>query len=449
MDSQSNSTDLFDEAHGENITGRSGERQKENSTGLRGERQLENNTGQEGERNMVNKERQENQQQEMQQQRSGKKYMKEATVILNVDKVKEVRVLEIINAVTEKCGLGKILAIRPRQDKDYELTLENEETCDKLMDGLIIKGETCEVKMLQNRDYVVSFMHLPAYLDDQLILDKLEGWGVFPITKIKRRVYPGTEIEDGTRYLKVRFPREVISLPYSTRLETAEGQQYFRVMHSHQVKTCRLCMSPDHMVKDCPDFKCHKCEERGHFARDCDAIKCPDCQNYLSKCECWMEEEEEEDEIQVSGQMHEGNSEKESNEEEQTTTQTIQTTTEEITLKEENAKKEKEKETETDSQQIEHEEEVAWTPMDITSSFKNVLDVIEKEDLKEQSKGTDREPGKHEEEVEKDKLEKRQTRRSAKVLSKLETARKKGLKKGQLKSHNRYDSLRGLGEEED
>ncbi|KAI2645376.1 hypothetical protein H4Q32_028893 [Labeo rohita] len=54
-------------------------------------------------------------------------------------------------------------------------------------------------------------------------------------------------------------------------METAEGPQYFRV------KTCWLCMSLDHLVKDCPDFRCYKCEQRGHFAKDCNVVKCPDC----------------------------------------------------------------------------------------------------------------------------------------------------------------------------
>lgn len=120
----------------------------------------------------------------------------------------------------------------------------------------MINGINCEVKRLQNRDYVVSFMHVPVYIADEEILNKLEGWGVFPISKIKRRFYLGTSIEDGTRFVRMRFPKEVASLPYSTKMETAEGPQYFRVMHSNQVKTCRLCMSLDHVVKDCPDFKC-------------------------------------------------------------------------------------------------------------------------------------------------------------------------------------------------
>lgn len=46
-----------------------------------------------------------------------------------------------------------------------------------LIDGLTINGIECEVKRLQNREYVVSFMHLPAYTADEEILNKLGGMG--------------------------------------------------------------------------------------------------------------------------------------------------------------------------------------------------------------------------------------------------------------------------------
>lgn len=229
-----------------------------------------------------------------------KDYLKEATVTVDTSNV-NARAEDIITAVTEIIGVGKILAVRPKQNKEYEVTLENVEDVDSLMDGLGIKGMTCEVKKLINKHCVVSFMHLPAYISDQKILEKLEGWGVIPISAIKRRLYPGTTIEDGTRFVKTKFPKEVTSLPYSTKFDTAEGLQYFRVMHSHQVKTCRLCMCPDHIVKDCPAFKCYICDERGHFGRDCTAVRCTDCKKALNKCECWFEND---DEICAGEQVH-------------------------------------------------------------------------------------------------------------------------------------------------
>ncbi len=122
------------------------------------------------------------------------------------------------------------------------------------------------------------------------------------------RTYPGTEIADGTRYMKAKFPQEVTSLPYSSKFETAEGTQYFRIIHDRQVKTCRLCMDPGHVLKDCPEFKCYQCEEQGHFARSCNAVRCPECRKVLVRCECWMEGGEDSSEqetdmvVNVSGQ---------------------------------------------------------------------------------------------------------------------------------------------------
>ncbi|XP_044043669.1 uncharacterized protein LOC122872054 [Siniperca chuatsi] len=360
-----------------------------------------------------------------------RKYLKEATVIVNVENVDEVRAGDIIKAVTEQCGHGKILALRPRQGKEFELTMEKEEMCDNLMDGLRIKGMDCEVKSLQNRDYVVSFMHLPVYLDDGKILEKLEGWGVDPISKIKRRCYPGTDIEDGTRFLKVRFPKEVASLPYSTRLETAEGQQYFRVMHSHQVKTCRLCMSPDHLMKDCPNFTCYKCEERGHFARDCNAVRCPECQEVLNKCECWMEGEEGGREKQVGGQVHEGNNEEDG--------QTDERQEEEGQSNTEEGEREKGN-SNNDVQTT--EQDTQWTEMEVSDSFNAFMEDVERDEhgRMDQNKETDSEG-----EIKLDNMDKdrggrgQRRRRTLKVKPNLEGARKKI-----MTEMSRYDVLRGL-----
>lgn len=65
----------------------------------------------------------------------------------------------------------------------------------------------------------------------------------------------------------MRFPKEVASLPYSTCFLTAEGPQYFRVIHNKQVRLCRLCLKPGHMMKDCPELVCREC----CVPRDCTA----------------------------------------------------------------------------------------------------------------------------------------------------------------------------------
>lgn len=220
-------------------------------------------------------------------------YSREATVIVELADLRDVRAEDIITVVSGRIDKGKILAVRPRQGKEYEITLINKDACEDLNEGLTIKGKLCEIRQLQIREYVVSFIHLPAYIEDSEILDKLKNWGVTPASDIRRRMYPGTEISDGTRYLRVKFPKEVVSLPYSTKFDTEEGTQFFRIMHDRHVKTCRLCMGPGHVFKDFPEFKCFQYEEQGHFARDCDAVKCPECRKVMVRCECWIEDVDE------------------------------------------------------------------------------------------------------------------------------------------------------------
>lgn len=104
---------------------------------------------------------------------------------------------DIIKVIIVKVGVEKILAVTPKQNRMYEVTLENEEMCENLLDGLEIKGWKCEVKKLQEREYVDSFMHLHAYLGDNHILDKLKGLGVTPYKSggesiLTLRMEPGT-----------------------------------------------------------------------------------------------------------------------------------------------------------------------------------------------------------------------------------------------------------------
>jgi len=229
------------------------------------------------------------------QQNNGKNvdFLKEATLVLDLTGNKDIKVEDIIKGILEKVDVDNLLAVRPRRDMEYELTLRSVEVCDGLMDGLEISGQYCEVRRLERREYIVSFLHLPAYLHDKTIEDKLKSWGVTPMTKVRRRLYPGTNIADGTRYVKVRFPKDRTSLPYSTQFETNDGLQFFRVIHDGQVRLCRMCFQSGHFFKDCPNFTCFECGEQGHYARNCKAEKCPDCKNVFMKCDCVTESEGE------------------------------------------------------------------------------------------------------------------------------------------------------------
>ncbi len=229
-------------------------------------------------------------------------YLKEATVVLDLMGNKDINAKDIIKTILDKVGFGNLLAVRPKHELEYELTLKSVDICEGLLDGVEIKGQFCEVKRLERREYIVSFLHLPAYVHDQTIEDKLESWGVTPVTTVRRRLYPGTNIADGTRYVKVLFPKEVTSLPYSTKFETSDGLQYFRVIHDGQVKLCRMCLQPGHIFKDCPNFTCFECFEQGHFAKNCKAEKCPDCKKVFIKCNCVTESEGESGVVEIGSE---------------------------------------------------------------------------------------------------------------------------------------------------
>lgn len=151
-----------------------------------------------------------------------------------------------------------VIGCRFKAQKKYEITMENEDGKEKLLDGLKIKGSIVFVKEMVKNELVVSFLNLPTYVPDEVILVKLHEWGVKAVSPIKRRMWPGTDKADRTRFLK--FTETVKSLPYSTKFDTVEGTESFRVIHDRQVGACQMCIQPGHILRDCPQFTCHKCQ---------------------------------------------------------------------------------------------------------------------------------------------------------------------------------------------
>ncbi len=229
------------------------------------------------------------------QTRYQREYKKEATVTMTVKDIENTTIKMIIKAVEEKFGIGKLIGLRRKNNNDFELTMESEMDCDSLLNGIMINGQECEIRKLCATERMVSFLSLPSYIEEEEIIQKLTNWGVTPILPLRRRYHPGTTVADGTRFMKVKFPQEVTSLPYNTSFMTEEGVQYFRVIHDNQVKTCRICASVEHERKDCPQFTCRDCLEQGHYARDCKVPRCQGCDKAMIRCRCEMDDEVNED----------------------------------------------------------------------------------------------------------------------------------------------------------
>uniref|UniRef100_A0A8C5GE18 CCHC-type domain-containing protein n=1 Tax=Gouania willdenowi TaxID=441366 RepID=A0A8C5GE18_GOUWI len=230
-------------------------------------------------------------------------YEEDKTVILEIDGEKAVAALELIRNIRELCGA--IVACRLLEERKFEVTMANEEATRKLLDGFRIGEVRVHARELCSKEMVVSFLGMPAYITDEVILAKLIGWGVAAVSDVKRRMWPGTQIADGTRFVRVRFTDAVQSLPYSTKFDTANGPEYVRVIHNKQIRVCRGCLQPGHIFRECPDFMCHKCGAQGHFAREfwgvTGGIKCVLCFNTMNKCMCTVSREEVEDVAAAEG----------------------------------------------------------------------------------------------------------------------------------------------------
>lgn len=72
-------------------------------------------------------------------------YSREVMVIVDMADLRDERAEDILKAVNERISEGKILAVRSRQGKEYEITLINKDACKDLDEGLTIKGKLCEI----------------------------------------------------------------------------------------------------------------------------------------------------------------------------------------------------------------------------------------------------------------------------------------------------------------
>lgn len=226
----------------------------------------------------------------------GLKYGKERTVVVELIGEDKITTMELLRSIKDVCG--ELVGCRIKGERKYEVTMRDAKGKERLMDGFKIKNTKVMARDVMANELIVSFMNLPVYIEDGAIVDKLRSWGVAAVSEIRRRVWPGTEIVDGTRYCKVKFTDTVQSLPYSTKFETLEGGEYFRVIHDKQVRVCRLCIQPGHILKDCPDFRCFKCGNQGHYARECAGAReravCAGCRKRTDECNCGEVANEEE-----------------------------------------------------------------------------------------------------------------------------------------------------------
>lgn len=218
----------------------------------------------------------------------GDRILKELTLIVDVADNRSVSAQSIIEEAEGICGDGNILAVVPRSGNLYEITVRYQNNSDDLCNSPFqVSGKRFQCHAVYSKERVVSFLHLPAFIPDSDIFKKLQEFGVEVKSDIKRRFYPGTEVADGTRYVVVKFPPNVSSLPYTVKFDMGNNKfEYIRVKHDNQNKVCSKCLSDEHLYASCPDNKCYRCNSYGHISKFCPTEPCEHCEKYPSKCKC-------------------------------------------------------------------------------------------------------------------------------------------------------------------
>ncbi|VDI05863.1 Hypothetical predicted protein [Mytilus galloprovincialis] len=196
-----------------------------------------------------------------------KRYSRDCTIRVIGISTENVQAISVIRAIEHVTGLNSVLAVVKDDTSSYDVTLDSKSNATKILSGVEILDKDYECSLMYSDTTVVSFMYIPAFIEDDDIIDMLRDRGIKIVSPVFRRVcVPGTQVADGTRFVKCVFPPHIIALPWSMPFKNAIHLNMF--------------------TKNCPYIICGGCGEQGHVARRCRAAKCEHCHELPLKCKC-------------------------------------------------------------------------------------------------------------------------------------------------------------------
>jgi len=231
--------------------------------------------------------------------RSPRTCKKECAIIVEVGDNRKVSAYTMITSLEKEDY--DILAVIPQGTNSYEITLGSDREAKRLAnEGIVGEDIIYDCRLLFNDSTVVSFFELPAYISDEDLKIKLRNKGIELLGPVIKNCYKGTDVYNGTRHVRCKFPPNYASLPYSMKFETVQGPKYYKVKHNNQCKICFHCDSPDHVLKDCPNVQCYRCNGHGHTSKTCPepprygqrTPKCDICNLDRDICDCFKDYEE-------------------------------------------------------------------------------------------------------------------------------------------------------------
>ena len=121
---------------------------------------------------------------------------------------------------------------------------------------------------------------MPAFIDDEELSDKLKEFGCKLKGEWTHKTYEEfPAVENGIRYIRLELPTNAKSLPYSIFMSGV----HLRLKHNGQSRVCNICLSSEHIMRECDKYTCKECGMQGHSENKCPAVKCYRCQQFGHK----------------------------------------------------------------------------------------------------------------------------------------------------------------------
>jgi len=238
-----------------------------------------------------------------------KKYEMENTVLVNVEG-RDVDSDDIIDSIEELCGEETVMACVPCGKNVYEVTMIDKDCRNILLPTFNVGEISISACSVNESSTVVSILHLPTYVTDYQIAEKMEIYKIQIVSpiyrKFRRRNKGNRKVADGTRFFRVKFPKGVTSLPWSLSFQIDGVTRYFKTIHDNQAKVCYKCCSAEHIARDCDQNRCYTCNLLGHIAINCPTKYCSNCNQKLNECECEYETETDDEEYDENYDETEG-----------------------------------------------------------------------------------------------------------------------------------------------
>ncbi|VDI72674.1 Hypothetical predicted protein [Mytilus galloprovincialis] len=165
-----------------------------------------------------------------------KRYSRDCTIRVIGISTENVQAISVIRAIEHVTGLNSVLAVVKDDTSSYDVTLDSKSNAAKILSGVEILDKDYECSLMYSDTTVVSFMYIPAFIDDDDIIDMLRDRGIKIVSPVFRRVVPGTQVADGTRFVKCVFPPHIIALPWSMPFKVGKNTKYYKCVHNNQTK---------------------------------------------------------------------------------------------------------------------------------------------------------------------------------------------------------------------